>query len=121
MAGTKLRDAHVIIVDDDPDLRTIWALILLHEKVSHQVLSPTDAFNIPTSDWKRATLVVTDWLMGDISGKEVIEHALQHNPTVRCHVLTALVDVRDVPVGVQMWLKPTMISTIIQEARHSEQ
>lgn len=114
--------SHVIIIEDDPDLRTLWTLILEFNGVSSQVISPGEVYTLPTADWKRATIVVTDWIMGDISGADVLKHAMQQNPTVKCHVLTAMINLQDedIPVGVQLWLKPTMISTIIQEARHDE-
>lgn len=113
---------HVIVVEDDAELRTLWTLILEYNGVSNQVLSPEHIYTIPTADWKRATIVITDWMMGETSGADVLEHAVRHNPTVRCHVLTAMLNLRevDIPVGVQLWLKPTMISTIIQEARHHD-
>lgn len=114
--------SHVIVVDDDEDLRTLWTVTLAFNGVSNQVISPEDVYRIPKSDWRRATIVVTDWVLGDISGADVLRYALKQNPTVKCHVLTAMIELtdEDIPVGVQLWLKPTMISTIIQETQHDE-
>lgn len=116
MVGTELHGLRVITVEDDADLRSLWRVKYDHFEIDGIILDPHEAMQLPVEEWRNADLLVTDWSMGDYTGKDIIQRALECNPTINCHVLTAMPNPYGLPVGVKVWLKPIPIEIIIQEA-----
>lgn len=108
----------VIAVEDQADLRSLWRVKFDFFDIHGLVLDPEEAMGLTADRWRESDILITDWSMGDISGKDVVERALNCNPTIRCHVLTAMPNPHGLPVGTRVWLKPIPIEIIIQEARH---
>lgn len=107
---------YVVAVEDQDDLRSLWRVKFDFFGIPGMILDPEEAISLEADKWKETDLLITDWSMGEISGKEVIERALECNPTIRCHVLTAMPNPVGLPTGVKVWLKPIPVEIIIQEA-----
>lgn len=114
-----MNDQFVIAVEDSPDLRLLWEVKFEHYGVPGLILTPEEALVLKPKDWKKADILVTDWMMGEYTGADIIMAALEYNPSIRCHVLTALPWVDNLPIGVMLWIKPIPIDTILQEARQN--
>lgn len=108
---------HVIAVEDQEDLRSLWKIKFEFYGIPGKVLTPEEALRLPADEWKRADILITDWMLGGLTGSDIIKRALENNPTIKCHVLTALPYVDGLPIGTMFWIKPIPIETIIQEAR----
>ncbi|MDB5956394.1 ATP-binding protein [Ramlibacter sp.] len=85
--GRKLR---VLLVDDEAMVRMTVKLML--EREGHQVLAPADGAAalqlLVSADCAPIDLLVTDWLMPQVGGAEVIRTARQFLPGVRVMVMT---------------------------------
>ncbi len=85
--GRKLR---VLLVDDEPMVRMTVKLML--EREGHQVLAAADGAAalqlLVSAKCAPMDLLITDWLMPQVSGAEVIRAARQFLPGIRVMVMT---------------------------------
>jgi two-component system response regulator PilR (NtrC family) len=87
-ANTLMRSAHILVVDDEPDLRTLYELTLLRE--GHRVETAenlADAFQL--LDEHSFDAVITDMRLPDGLGLSLIQHIRAQQRTERCVVITA--------------------------------
>jgi two-component system, NtrC family, response regulator PilR len=88
MPATPGAPAHVLVVDDEPDLRTLYELTLLRE--GYRV----DAAGTLAEAWqqldaKRFDAVITDMRLPDGLGLELLHRMLAQQRAERCIVMTA--------------------------------
>jgi two-component system response regulator PilR (NtrC family) len=86
--GTSDRSAHILVVDDEPDLRTLYELTLLRE--GYQV----DVAENLNEGWQRLSerrydVLITDMRLPDGLGIELIQRLHAQQRTERCVVITA--------------------------------
>jgi two-component system response regulator PilR (NtrC family) len=80
--------ASVLVVDDEPDLRTLYELTLLRE--GHQVVSAQDLAQ--AREWlaqQRFDVLITDMRLPDGLGLELLRELSTSQRTERCIVITA--------------------------------
>lgn len=111
----------IIAVEDDNDLRTLWKIKLEQSGVNSLVLDTNEALQLPPYRWKQADVLITDWMLGSVTGADIIEVARQHHPDIDCHILTAVGEtIKDQkPERAQVWYKPLSIDAIIRESRYA--
>src|SRR5919199_5823386 len=85
-AGTEAK--RVLVVDDEPDLRTLYELTLLRE--GYRVDTAADVAHA-CRHLAEATFdaVITDMRMPDGSGLDLLQHLRQRQRSERCIVITA--------------------------------
>lgn len=85
---THPNQAHILVIDDEPDLRTLYELTLLRE--GYQVEAAADLAQARAQlQQKRFDAVITDMRLPDGLGLELLrEMVIQHRPE-RCVVITA--------------------------------
>jgi two-component system response regulator PilR (NtrC family) len=85
---TPPNQAHILVIDDEPDLRTLYELTLLRE--GYQVEAAADLAQARAQlQQKRFDAVITDMRLPDGLGLELLrEMVIQHRPE-RCVVITA--------------------------------
>jgi two-component system response regulator PilR (NtrC family) len=86
--NTSAHSAHILVVDDEPDLRTLYELTLLRE--GYQV----DVAEDLASGWqalqqRRFDVLITDMRLPDGSGLELIRRLREQQRSERCVVITA--------------------------------
>jgi two-component system response regulator PilR (NtrC family) len=86
--NTSTHPAHILVVDDEPDLRTLYELTLLRE--GYQV----DVAEDLASAWqalqqRRFDVLITDMRLPDGSGLELIRRLRDQPRSERCVVITA--------------------------------
>jgi two-component system response regulator PilR (NtrC family) len=86
--NTATNAAHILVVDDEPDLRTLYELTLLRE--GYQV----DAAENVTAAWqqlgeRRFDVLITDMRLPDGSGLDLIQRLRAQQRSERCIVITA--------------------------------
>ncbi len=83
-----LSDLHILVVDDEPDLRTLYELTLLREGYQVQTAGTLqDARNLLAAG--RFDLVITDMRLPDGVGTELIKEVRTQLRPERCIVITA--------------------------------
>jgi two-component system cell cycle sensor histidine kinase/response regulator CckA len=82
--GLALRwDVHVLLVEDDPRVRTLGALVLRY--AGHTVVTadgPLEALDIVKAD-RDIGVVVTDIVMPDMNGFDLADELRQMEPSIR--------------------------------------
>ncbi|HPW85322.1 MAG TPA: response regulator, partial [Rhodoferax sp.] len=86
--NTLLSNMHILVIDDEPDLRTLYELTLLRE--GYQV---TTAGTVEQA-WEalhagRFDLVITDMRLPDGMGTELLKDLRNQHRAERCIVITA--------------------------------
>ena len=80
--------AHVLVVDDEPDLRTLYELTLLREGYRVDAAS-TLGEACALLDQQRFDAVITDMRLPDGLGLELLQRMVSQQRTERCVVMTA--------------------------------
>ena len=79
--------ARVLIVDDDPVILEVVGDIL--KKNGYEVVdAPSGAAGMRELERKYFDLVLTDLVMPDVDGMEVLEHVVSTSPKAICIILT---------------------------------
>jgi len=87
-SAVALSNLHVLVVDDEPDLRTLYELTLLREGYQVQTAGTLqDARNLLAAS--RFDLVITDMRLPDGVGTELIKEVRTQLRPERCIVITA--------------------------------
>ncbi|RYZ08309.1 MAG: sigma-54-dependent Fis family transcriptional regulator, partial [Comamonadaceae bacterium] len=80
--------AHILVVDDEPDLRTLYELTLLREGYQVEAAgSVAEAWNLLAE--RRFDAVITDMRLPDGLGMELLHRIQQGQRSERCVVMTA--------------------------------
>ena len=82
------KTATVLVVDDEPNLRRVLTAVL--EREGHRILvadSGRDAVRKAKAE-PRLDLLVTDYLMPDLNGLEVLEAVRKHHPDLRALLIS---------------------------------
>ena len=82
------KTATVLVVDDEPNLRRVLTAVL--EREGHRILvadSGRDAVRKAKAE-PRLDLLVTDYLMPDLNGLEVLEAVRKHHPGLRALLIS---------------------------------
>ncbi|MES2936942.1 MAG: sigma-54 dependent transcriptional regulator [Pseudomonadota bacterium] len=88
MAQPAASAAQVLVVDDEPDLRTLYELTLLREGYRVEAASTlAEAWNL--LDGRRFDAVITDMRLPDGLGLELLQRMAQQQRAERCIVMTA--------------------------------
>ncbi len=83
-----MQDVHVLVVDDEPDLRTLYELALLRE--GHAVLGVADLAQAREKlAQQRFDVVITDMRLPDGRGIELLHELRERHRSERCVVITA--------------------------------
>ena len=81
-------DTHVLVVDDEPDLRTLYELTLLREGFRVDAAgSVKEALQLLSE--RRFDVVITDMRLPDGLGLELLQHIKAEQRSERCVVITA--------------------------------
>jgi DNA-binding response OmpR family regulator len=88
------RRSRILIVDDEPAIRTLIAEILAHNTFEMQEAgSVSEAIRI-LADFT-PDLLITDYSLPDANGSELIERAKAIFPDIKCLLLTGWRDISD--------------------------
>jgi two-component system response regulator PilR (NtrC family) len=83
-----LTNAQILVIDDEPDLRTLYELTLLREGYRVETAgSVQDALQL--IDTQRFDVVITDMRLPDGLGIEILTHMKNSQRSERCIVITA--------------------------------
>ena len=83
-----LNNARILVVDDEPDLRTLYELTLLRE--GHRVDTAGTVLDAQQALQSHAyDLVITDMRLPDGMGIELLKHVRERKGSERCIVITA--------------------------------
>jgi two-component system response regulator PilR (NtrC family) len=86
--STATANVQILVIDDEPDLRTLYELTLLRAGYQvHAAQSVKDAWN--ALDERSFDLVITDMRLPDGSGTEIIRKLREQQRSERCVVITA--------------------------------
>ena len=88
MAAPSASSAHVLVVDDEPDLRTLYELTLLREGYRVEAAA-TLAEAWQQLQAHRFDAVITDMRLPDGLGLELLHGMLEQQRPERCVVMTA--------------------------------
>jgi two-component system response regulator PilR (NtrC family) len=80
--------AHILVIDDEPDLRTLYELTLLREGYRVEAASDLAQARQQLQE-KRFDAVITDMRLPDGLGLELLRDMVQQQRTERCVVITA--------------------------------
>ncbi len=87
-ANSATNDVQILVVDDEPDLRTLYELTLVRDGFSISTASClAEAF--AHLNERRFDVVITDMRLPDGLGVELIRHLKTHQRKERCVVITA--------------------------------
>ncbi|MEO0540193.1 MAG: response regulator [Cyanobacteria bacterium P01_A01_bin.105] len=120
----KVIGATILVVDDNPDLRTYVSSVL--ERHGHSIITaPNGALGLEQARFHQPDLIVTDLMMPQVSGLEMIRH-IRHNADLRgtpVILLTAKVDdetrLEGVEQGADAYLsKPFKDRELLAEVRN---
>ena len=85
---TVLNNAQILVIDDEPDLRTLYELTLLREGYRVETAgSVQDALHL--IDAQRFDVIITDMRLPDGLGIEILTHMRSSQRPERCIVITA--------------------------------
>lgn len=88
MAHTTDNGAHILVIDDEPDLRTLYELTLLREGYQVDAAGTVAAAQAQLAD-KRFDAVITDMRLPDGNGLDVLQALAQQGRSERCVMITA--------------------------------
>lgn len=88
MAHTTDTGAHILVIDDEPDLRTLYELTLLREGYQVDAAGTVAAAQAQLAD-KRFDAVITDMRLPDGNGLDVLQALAQQGRSERCVMITA--------------------------------
>jgi len=81
-------DARILVIDDEPDLRTLYELTLLRQGYQVETAGTvSEALAVLTDH--RFDAVITDMRLPDGLGLEILNYLAQHQRPERCMVMTA--------------------------------
>ncbi|RZL65490.1 MAG: sigma-54-dependent Fis family transcriptional regulator [Variovorax sp.] len=88
LPSTAARPAHILVIDDEPDLRTLYELTLLREGYK------VEAAGSVAEAWQHLEAasfdaVITDMRLPDGLGMEILQRVQQQQRSERCIVMTA--------------------------------
>jgi two-component system response regulator PilR (NtrC family) len=87
-SNTATGNVHILVVDDEPDLRTLYELTLLREGYRVEAAgSLAEAF--AQLDERRFDVVITDMRLPDGLGMNLLQRVREQQRTERCVVITA--------------------------------
>ena len=87
-SGAQQRQAHILVIDDEPDLRTLYELTLLRE--GYRVEAAGDLAQARQQlQEKHFDAVITDMRLPDGLGLELLRDLVQQQRAERCVVITA--------------------------------
>lgn len=81
-------DVHILVVDDEPDLRTLYELTLLRQGYRVETAGTVQEARQQLHN-QRFDVLLTDMRLPDGSGMEVLALVREHNRRERCIVMTA--------------------------------
>lgn len=105
------RSILVLVVDDDPLVSRIVAAML--EEMGHRTLvaaSAREALGIVRV--QPVDLVITDYLMPEMTGAQLVEAARRERPALRCVFLTAYAGLEDIDRRVPRIAKPCLFEDL---------
>ncbi len=85
---TTLNQAHILVVDDEPDLRTLYELTLLREGYRVEAAADLTQARAHLQE-KRFDAVITDMRLPDGLGLELLREMVDQQRPERCVVITA--------------------------------
>lgn len=88
MAHTTDSGTHILVIDDEPDLRTLYELTLLREGYQVEAAGTVAAAQQQLAN-KRFDAVITDMRLPDGTGLDVLRTLAQQGRTERCVMITA--------------------------------
>jgi len=83
-----LNNAQILVIDDEPDLRTLYELTLLREGYRVDTAGSVQEA-LHAIDTRRFDVVITDMRLPDGVGTEILNHMKAGQRTERCIVITA--------------------------------
>jgi two-component system response regulator PilR (NtrC family) len=83
-----LNDAQILVVDDEPDLRTLYELALVREGYNVQGVGTLDEA-VQHLAQQRFDVVITDMRLPDGLGIDLLHRLRDQHRTERCVVITA--------------------------------
>lgn len=87
-SASTIRQTHILVVDDEPDLRTLYELTLLRE--GYQVTAAESLVQARLALKEKAfDVLITDMRLPDGMGLELIEQVVAQRRNERCIVITA--------------------------------
>ncbi len=101
----------ILFAEDDVDVNFITRLML--EKFGYDVTSTYNgktALKLYTEDFD---IVVTDIVMPELNGADLIIELRKINPKVKCVAITGFPDV-EIPKGVPVLIKPVTITKLLE-------
>lgn len=81
-------NAHILVVDDEPDLRTLYELTLLRQGYRVETAATVQEA-LQHLQAQRFDVLLSDMRLPDGSGMEVLAYIREHNRRERCIVMTA--------------------------------
>ncbi len=123
----KLKAARILIVDDDPDVRTIARLSLQKSGFTHVDTTDRPMIAINKIEWGKADLVLLDWRMPEIKGIDILRNVRRTNKITPIIMLTAedrVENVREaVAAGatdyiVKPWSTPVLVEKVLNALRN---
>jgi Nif-specific regulatory protein len=82
-----MKMARILVIDDDPDILNIIVTIL--EASGYEVLRASSGEEgIRLLDGRGCDIVLTDLVMPDVDGMQVLDHVVNNHPDTKCIILT---------------------------------
>lgn len=113
----------VVLVEDDDDIRTLLDVTFsMTDEFDATVITQGVAVRW-SREWKDVDVLVTDWMMPDFGGTDVIAVARRYHPSLPCLVLTARAGDRssftDLPDDVTLCPKPLGVDELFEAIRNA--
>jgi PAS domain S-box-containing protein len=104
--GTSIRKAHILLVDDDAEVRSVTAAYLVEMGHSVTEASSGEAALRIIGDRPQVDLLVADFAMPEMTGLELSVRAKNTLPNLRTLLVTGYADPEKVPEGYPVLNKP---------------
>lgn len=101
----------ILLVEDDIELNLVIKILL--GRLGFEVISTSDGRTALNLYNKSIDLVVTDIVMPEIGGVELIQRLREQNPKVKCIVITGYTNL-EIPEGIPVLNKPFSITLLLQ-------